>query len=180
MEKANILIVDDEAAIRLAVKTVLSNEGYQVAEAQNADEALAILRGFPPDLVLQDVNMGPGPKGMEVCRRIKANPKMRHISVIMLTGEAEKETVVESLESGADDYILKPFDPPKLLEKIESILSRRPVQGPPAAASENSSDAPADPAPSNPPATPEKKSGDGKAAPMKIKKPVASVMRTKR
>lgn len=138
------------------MKNILSDEGYEVEEAQTGEEAIDKVRAAAPNLVLQDVNMGAGMKGFDVCRRIKANPKTRQIGVVMLTADAEKGTVVECMEAGADDYLLKPYDSAKLLEKVRKMA---PVGG----EAEKLESPEADSAP-----------------PMKIKKPVASVMRTNR
>lgn len=195
MDKIRILIVDDEASLRLGVKSILADEGYEVEEAQTGEDAIEKIRAAAPHLVLQDVNMGAGMKGFDVCRRIKANPRTRQIAVIMLTADSEKGTVVECLDAGADDYLLKPYDSVRLLEKVRKILSKR-IQ---------SLEAGTDVLEDENVEAPTRRRGSGLAAvrtaaetnsesageeasagsesdkpPMKHKKPVSSVMRTKR
>lgn len=119
-----ILIVDDQKFLRMTVGLLLTKKGYVISEAEDGEDALAFMRSVMPDLVLLDVNM-PGMPGVEVCRRIKANPRTRSVRVIMLTSDGEKETVVECLEAGADDYQLKPYTPDKLYDKIENVLNGR-------------------------------------------------------
>lgn len=175
MDKIRILIVDDESSLRLGVKGILADEGYEVEEAQTGEDAIEKIRAAAPHLVLQDVNMGAGMKGFDVCRRIKANPKTRQIGVIMLTADSEKGTVVECVEAGADDYLLKPYDAAKLLHRVRRILPKATaaVEGD----AETSEDTEADSMPDE-----QESQGDSAPAapPVKIKKPVSSVMRTKR
>lgn len=174
MDKLRILIVDDESSLRLGVKSILADEGYEVDEATTGGEAIEKIRAATPHLVLQDVNMGAGMRGFDVCRRIKANPRTRQISVIMLTADSEKGTVVECLEAGADDYLLKPYDSAVLLDKIRKILQM-------AAATEGDgvkSDAPE--ADSTPDGQESQRDSAPTTPPMKHKKPVSSVMQTKR
>lgn len=175
MDKIRILVVDDESSLRLGVKSILAEEGYEVEEAQTGEEAIEKIRDDAPHLVLQDVNMGAGMKGFDVCRRIKANPRTRQIGVVMLTADSEKGTVVECAEAGADDYLLKPYDSARLLDKVRKIFPKasEAIEG----GMEKSEDPEADSAQDEQ----ESQSDSAPAAPpVKIKKPVSSVMRTKR
>ena len=175
MDKIRILIVDDESSLRLGVKSVLADEGYEVEEAQTGEDAIEKIRAAAPHLVLQDVNMGAGMKGFDVCRRIKANPMTRQIGVIMLTADGEKGTVVECVEAGADDYLLKPYDSTRLLDKVRRILPKAPVEV------DGDGRKPEELAVHSSPAEEASRRDSAPASPpMKLKKPISSVMRTKR
>src|SRR5579871_6048965 len=116
-----ILVVDDEPAIRRALRPPLMELGFQVAEASRGEEALQTLRGAPYDVVLLDLNM-PGIGGMETLRRIRAfAPRM---PVLMLTVRDQEEDKVEALDRGADDYITKPFSTRELIARIRSAVRR--------------------------------------------------------
>jgi two-component system KDP operon response regulator KdpE len=116
-----ILVVDDEPAIRRALRPPLMELGFQVAEASRGEEALQTLRAAPYDVVLLDLNM-PGIGGMETLRRIRAfAPRM---SVLMLTVRDQEEDKVEALDRGADDYITKPFSTRELIARIRSAVRR--------------------------------------------------------
>ena len=116
-----ILVVDDEPAIRRALRPPLMELGFQVAEASRGEEALQTLRAAPYDVVLLDLNM-PGIGGMETLRRIRAfAPRM---PVLMLTVRDQEEDKVEALDRGADDYITKPFSTRELIARIRSAVRR--------------------------------------------------------
>ena len=100
-----LLIVDDEPALRKALRTSLTASGFEVSEARNGDEALAMLAHDAIDLVLLDINM-PGRNGMEVCRQIRH--LSTHTGIVMVTVRDSEEDKVQALEAGADDFITKP------------------------------------------------------------------------
>jgi two-component system, OmpR family, KDP operon response regulator KdpE len=116
-----ILIVDDESAIRRALRPPLIELGFQVAEAARGEEALQLLRGSQFDAVLLDVNM-PGIGGIETLRRIRAFAP--RLPILMLTVRDQEEDKVEALESGADDYVTKPFSTRELIARIRSAVRR--------------------------------------------------------
>lgn len=116
-ETTKILIVDDDESIRRGLKRQLSRVGCEVVEASSGEEALSMAPEEQPDVVLLDINM-PGIDGMEVCRRLRADPAIGVIYVIMLTGEHNVE--VESLDVGADDHIAKPYQPEALLARVRA------------------------------------------------------------
>jgi len=130
MSDANILVVDDEVRINAFIREMLSNFGYRSEPALTGEEALAILGDQTPqagqkfDLVLLDI-MLPGINGYEVCHRIRTDPSLAGLPVIMLTAMGKVADRKYGLEIGADDYIAKPFDIPDLLERIETVLSKR-------------------------------------------------------
>jgi len=118
-----ILIVDDEPDIRDVLRITLEDEKYEVFEAGNGEEALAFIQKKLPDLVLCDYKM-PRMDGREFCRQIKKDILLRHLPVIMVTGKGEITDKVEDIEAGADDYIVKPFEPKELIAHIRMLLRR--------------------------------------------------------
>jgi putative two-component system response regulator len=118
---ARVLVVDDEPAVAELLRRLLTKEGYEVHIAGDGNAALAAVSQHNPHVVLLDVNM-PGPTGIEVCQRIKNNPATRLTPVIMVTGMAQREKRIESLESGADDFLGKPVDTQELLVRVRSLV----------------------------------------------------------
>lgn len=118
-----ILIVDDEADIRDVLKITLEAENYEVIEAKNGEEALKIIQTKSPNLVLLDYKM-PKMDGREVCRRIKKDILLRHLPIIMVTGKGDISDKIDGIDAGADDYIVKPFEPKELLARIRMIIRR--------------------------------------------------------
>lgn len=118
-----VLVVDDEPDIRDVLRITLEAEKYEVIEAENGEEAIKIITQKTPDLVLLDYKM-PKMDGREVCRRIKKDILLRHLPIIMVTGKGEITDKVDGIDAGADDYIVKPFDPEELLAHIKMILRR--------------------------------------------------------
>ena len=118
-----ILIVEDEAPIREMVVMALSAAGYEVHEAESGEEGFALLNEQVPDLILLDW-MLPGMSGIDFSRRIKKDPLCSEIPIIMLTARGEEEDKVRGLESGADDFVTKPFSPRELTARIKAVLRR--------------------------------------------------------
>lgn len=118
-----ILVVDDDPDIRDILKLTLAEENYEVFEARDGEEALKAIAAKPPDLVLLDYRI-PKVDGREVCRRIKKDLLLRHLPIIMVTGKGDISDKVGGLDAGADDYIVKPFEPKELLARIRMILRR--------------------------------------------------------
>jgi two-component system alkaline phosphatase synthesis response regulator PhoP len=119
-----ILVVDDEEDLLELVRYNLSKEGYRVECVATGEEALKAARRQPPDLMVLDL-MLPAVDGLEVCRRLKADPKTRDIPIIMLTAKGEESDMVAGLERGADDYIAKPFSPRVLTARVRALLRRQ-------------------------------------------------------
>jgi two-component system response regulator MprA len=119
---AHILVVDDDTRITSALRRTLAYEGYQVSVAVNGAEALSIARTKPPDVVILDL-MLPGVDGLEVCRRLRASGDA--VAVLMLTARDAIADRVAGLETGADDYLVKPFALEELLARIKALLRRR-------------------------------------------------------
>jgi two-component system phosphate regulon response regulator PhoB len=121
--RGKILIVDDESAIRQMVCLALSQAGYQCIEAADTGEAQSKIVADTPDLVLLDW-MLPGVSGMEYARRLRREKLTQELPIIMLTARTEEEDKVRGLDSGADDYITKPFSTRELLARIKALLRR--------------------------------------------------------
>lgn len=116
-----ILIVDDEAAARTALATLLRRQGYQVRDAASGEEAIAECTAFRPDLILLDIVM-PGLSGFEVCRQIKATPETRLTPIVLITGLSQTGDRIEGINAGADDFLSKPLDFNELLARTRSLL----------------------------------------------------------
>ncbi len=122
LRNAHILIVDDDSRVTSALRRTLAYEGYHVSTALDGEGALAIARTKAPDLVILDL-MLPGINGLEVCRRLRTSGD--GIAVLMLTARDAVADRVAGLETGADDYLVKPFAPEELLARIKALLRRR-------------------------------------------------------
>jgi len=120
-EKTTVLIVEDEDSIRKFIKINLNRNGFNVLEAESGEEALEILRAFNPEIVVLDI-MLPGIDGFEVCRKIREDKP--GTAVIMLTAKSQDDDKILGLELGADDYMVKPFNPLELVARIKTILRR--------------------------------------------------------
>jgi diguanylate cyclase (GGDEF)-like protein len=122
MRKEKILTIDDDPDILDVLKLTLS-EQYEVLQANNGKEGLKTLQQKNPDIIICD-NAMPVMNGRDFCKALKKDILLRHIPVIMLTGKGEVHDRIEGIEAGADDYIVKPFDPNELLARIKMILKR--------------------------------------------------------
>lgn len=118
-----ILVVEDEAPIRDMVKFVLEQSDFEVIEAEDFDVALEKVKEPYPDLILLDWMM-PGGSGVQLAKKLKQHEHTRDIPVIMLTARGEEEDKVRGLESGADDYVTKPFSPKELVARIKAVMRR--------------------------------------------------------
>jgi DNA-binding response OmpR family regulator len=127
--KKKILVVDDTRDILLVVGKRLESWGYQPMTAASGEEGLRIAEEQLPDLVLLDIMM-PKMKGRDVCARLKANPKTQHIPVIFLTALGLADHVRAGMDLGAEDYIVKPFEPAELKDRIAVVLKRHEGQAP--------------------------------------------------
>ena len=116
-----LLIVDDEPALRKALRTSLTASGFSVSEARNGDEALSMLPHTPVDVVLLDINM-PGTTGIDVCRRIRSSSL--RTGIIMVTVRDSEEDKVQALEAGADDFITKPYLLREMIARLHAVLRR--------------------------------------------------------
>ena len=118
-----ILLVEDEEPIRDMLQFSLTKHGFFILEAENAQQAYAILATHVPDLILLDL-MLPKISGIDLMRKLKQQSATKDIPIIMLTARAEEECKVQALEVGADDYVVKPFSPKELMARIKAVLRR--------------------------------------------------------
>lgn len=113
-----ILIVDDHADIRKLIRMTLEFENYDIYEAETGEAALLIAHAIQPELVLLDVMMPGGMDGLEVCRRLKADPLMGDIHVMLLSARGQAHDREAGLQAGAEAYLVKPFSPLQLIDSI--------------------------------------------------------------
>ena len=118
-----ILIVEDEEDIAELLEYNLHRQGYEAEAVGSGEEGLSLVPEIAPDLLILDL-MLPGLSGLDVCRKLKADPATRSIPVIMLTAKGEEEDIIAGFEAGADDYVTKPFRPRILLARVKAVLSR--------------------------------------------------------
>lgn len=123
MSEVKITLIEDEEDIRQLLFYNLEKEGYSVSGYESGEKGLAAIKADPPDLVLLDM-MLPGIGGMEVCRRLKQDVATRDIPVVIISAMGEESDIVAGLETGADDYLSKPFSPKILLARIRTVLRR--------------------------------------------------------
>lgn len=126
--KTNVLVVDDESAIREMIRFALSKSGMKVRCAANGLEALEKINNKQPDIILLDWMM-PKMSGPELIRRLGKNQVTSNIPIIMLTARVSEDDKVTGLNTGADDYIIKPFSPRELIARIAAVLRRSDVSG---------------------------------------------------
>ncbi|HTV10441.1 MAG TPA: response regulator [Acidimicrobiales bacterium] len=120
---SKLLIVDDEEGVRALVSMTLDSGAYEIFEARDGAQALQMAREHRPDLVLLDV-MLPDMSGVDVCRRLKADPATAKVTIVMLTARAQSTDLTDAEGAGADGYFTKPFSPIALTRKVESILGQ--------------------------------------------------------
>jgi CheY-like chemotaxis protein len=118
-----ILIAEDEPDIRDLIAFTLRFAGYEVATANNGEEAVQAASREFPDLILMDVRM-PRMTGYDACRLLKANPELKDIPVVFLSAKGQESEIQTGLEAGAEDYLLKPFAPDELTNRVREILAK--------------------------------------------------------
>ncbi len=123
-QQLKVLVVDDEDNIIELIRLGLRYEGFLVEVASDGEQGITMAQRINPDLVILDVMM-PGIDGLEVCRRLRANPTTLDVPILMLTAKDEVGDRILGLQTGADDYLTKPFDFYELLERIKAILRRQ-------------------------------------------------------
>lgn len=122
-DQPTVLVVEDEPAQREILSYNLAAEGFQVAQAENGEEALLLVAEDEPDVIVLDWMM-PSLSGIEVCRRLKTKPATRAIPIIMLSARSEEVDKVRGLETGADDYVIKPYSVVELMARVRAQLRR--------------------------------------------------------
>ncbi|MGA2904458.1 MAG: response regulator transcription factor [Candidatus Korobacteraceae bacterium] len=123
--RPRIVVVDDEPQITRVLRTSLNAQGYDIRAANDGETALEIMRDFTPDLVITDLAM-PHMNGIELCRRLRA---ISQVPILVLSVRGEERHKIEALDSGADDYITKPFSTGELLARVRAALRRSPPSG---------------------------------------------------
>jgi diguanylate cyclase (GGDEF)-like protein len=123
MSTGKIMIVDDDPDILDVLRITLEGEGYEVTEAHNGEEALAIIKKTSPDLLITDFKM-PRMTGDKLCNVLKEDILVQHMPIIMLTGKGEVTDKVHGINAGADDYMVKPFEPEELIARVKMVLRR--------------------------------------------------------
>ena len=123
LDSKNILVVEDDLDIRELISFNLQNEGHQVFEAKDGEAGIDKAREKLPDLILLDL-MLPGIQGLDVCRIIKSDQETKETPIIMVTALGQEENIVKGLETGADDYITKPFSIKVLIARVNAVLKR--------------------------------------------------------
>jgi two-component system phosphate regulon response regulator PhoB len=124
---ATILLVEDEPAIQELIAYNLHQAGHQLLKADSAEQAFSMVQRELPDLVLLDW-MLPGVSGVEFARRLRGDRRTRDVPIIMLTARSDEQDKLTGLDTGADDYITKPFSPRELLARVKAVLRRRAPQ----------------------------------------------------
>ena len=124
---ANILLVEDEPASQELIAFNLNQSGHHVLRAASAEAAMTLVKNALPDLVLLDW-MLPGQSGIEFAKKLRADERTRAVPIIMLTARSDEQDKITGLETGADDYITKPFSPRELQARIKAVLRRRAPQ----------------------------------------------------
>ncbi len=122
-DKPNVLVVEDEPAQREVLSYNLAAEGFRVCQAENGEDALMLIEEDTPDVIVLDWMM-PNLSGIEVCRRLKTRPATRSIPIIMLSARSEEVDKVRGLETGADDYVIKPYSVVELMARVRAQLRR--------------------------------------------------------
>jgi DNA-binding response OmpR family regulator len=123
MQKTKILLIEDEEDIAALIKLQATIFGYKVVIAEDGLNGYAAVEKERPDIIILDL-MLPGQSGLDVCRKVKANPETMHIPIIILSAKSEETDVVLGLELGADDYVTKPFSPRILFSRVKAVLRR--------------------------------------------------------
>ncbi|MFZ1741224.1 MAG: phosphate regulon transcriptional regulator PhoB [Pontixanthobacter sp.] len=127
MSAAKLLLVEDDPSLADLLEFRFKNEGYSVRTTSDGDEALILAEEDTPDLIILDW-MIEGTSGIEVCRRLRRNKDTAHVPIIMLTAREAEDDRIRGLETGADDYLTKPFSPRELLARVAAVMRRiRPV-----------------------------------------------------
>ena len=123
MMKGRLLLVEDDPALTDLLKWHFEREDFDVEHTPDGEEALLFANENPPDIILLDW-MIEGISGLEVCRRLRRTPETANVPIIMLTGRGEEADRVRGLETGADDYVTKPFSPRELVARVKAVLRR--------------------------------------------------------
>lgn len=122
MNRRKILVVDDNTELRMLISLTLDFSQCQLLEADNAEKGLALIKQHKPEIVLLNVMMPGELDGLSLCRMIRADKSLDGIRIVMLSAKGQQKDVQLGMEAGADDYVVKPFSPSALMEKLEIEL----------------------------------------------------------
>ena len=122
-DKKSILVVEDDAALLPIITYNIEKNGFNVKAATNGEDALLLIKEEVPSLAIVDW-MIPAPSGLELCKILRGKPETRNLPIIILTAKEDEEDRIRGLDSGADDYITKPFSPAELIARIRALLRR--------------------------------------------------------
>ena len=125
--RRKILIVEDQPDIRTLIRMTLDFGDYELHEADNGDNGLLMAQRVQPDLMLLDVMMPGSLDGLQVCQKLKADPRYENIRIVLLTARGQKSDIEAGERAGANAYLTKPFSPLELLDRIEQLLSEAPA-----------------------------------------------------
>ena len=123
MTKGRLLLVEDDPALSDLLKWHFGREDFRIDHTPDGEDALIMAKESPPDIILLDW-MIEGLSGIEVCRRLRRSPDTANVPIIMLTGRGEEADRIRGLETGADDYVTKPFSPSELVSRVRAVLRR--------------------------------------------------------
>lgn len=124
MESLCVLIVEHSVRVRKVLSLILKLDGYEILTANSSDEAIHIMTNTRPDVILIEASM-PGMDGYEVCRWVRNNPAMAHVSVVMLSGESDIEREHHARHAGVDATLPKPVNPSAISQEVRAVLQRR-------------------------------------------------------
>jgi len=127
-KQKRILVVDDEADVTTLVSYNLKAKGYAVEALNDPNQSIGLARSLMPDLIILDVMM-PDLSGIQICRMLRSDPKLKKVPVIFLTAKAEEADRIQGFEVGADDYVCKPFSTKELVMRVQSVLRRASNEG---------------------------------------------------
>jgi CheY-like chemotaxis protein len=120
-----VLGVDDETDNLLLLKSLIEGAGFMFISASSGAECLTLVQRVQPRLILLDIQMPGGLDGYATCRRLRESPQLRSVPIVFLTARKTREDVMECLKAGGNDFIVKPFDPMKMIERVEYWVGRR-------------------------------------------------------
>lgn len=120
LSQPKVLVVDDELSTRVTIKSILASENYELHFAENGVEALSMVAGIAPDIILLDVMM-PGLSGFDVCKKIRSMPGLTEVPIVLVTALDDRKSRMAGMKAGADDFVTKPFDNHELRLRVQNM-----------------------------------------------------------
>lgn len=120
LSQPKVLVVDDELSTRVTIESILASENYELHFAENGVEALSMVAGIAPDIILLDVMM-PGLSGFDVCKKIRSMPGLTEVPIVLVTALDDRESRMAGMKAGADDFVTKPFDNHELRLRVQNM-----------------------------------------------------------